>query len=161
MVLTVQSTHYTVQSTQYILHNTQCTLHSTHYKLHSTQYRASGIPVFTRCAIQEMGSWGDGELARWGFRRCKSIEHERRCEAAYEWLVYVNFQFCLFLELWISLHKNITQYTPGYTTRLSPHTRTLNPVHTSHAPAPHTRTCKERESRYKQTNFNVHLTQAS
>ena len=61
---TLHSTKYTVQITQYTIHITPYTVHFA--KLHSKQYRASGIPSFTRCAIQEMGSSADGELRRWG-----------------------------------------------------------------------------------------------
>ena len=62
-------TKYTLHSAKYTVQLTQYTVHSTLYKLHSTQYRASGIPVFTRCAIQEMRSSGDVEFTRRGVRR--------------------------------------------------------------------------------------------
>ena len=68
---------YTLHSTKYTVHSTQYIVHSKHYKLHSTQYRASGIPVFTRCAIQEMGSSANGEL------RCGV--HEKRSSGGGEY----------------------------------------------------------------------------
>ena len=69
MVLTIKrTTHYTVQYKDYTI--------ITSYRVHST--RASGIPVFTRCAIQQIwgvqqiGSSGNEEFTRWGVEEMKS-----------------------------------------------------------------------------------------
>ena len=53
---------------------------------HHTQYTVldTGISVFTRCAIQEMGSSADVELTRWGVRETRSSGEEFRRWGVYE-----------------------------------------------------------------------------